>query len=276
MENQTTSSSIWQIAIVALIVALAGLLIYKDMSREANAPSVDGNTSLVATNTTQTISSDKPGVIQGDGYTIEQIPVPKITMLRPNTERSMTFPTGTPTEVQNAINQKIALVKANLKKNPDSFQDWLDIGIYWKSGGDYEGARLAWEYAAAIAPSSHIPHANLGDLYANYLKDYPKAEAELKKASTLKADYIPAYLSLYNLYKLSYIEKSSLALPTLFDGLKKNPASIDLMVALGAHYKSLGDKSNALKYYNMALAQAKKAGDTQHTKSIEAELKAIQ
>ena len=140
-----------------------------------------------------------------------------------------------------------------LKSEPNYLQGWLQLGILRKFLEDYEGASLAWQYASAIRPADYVAFNNLGDLYHFYLKDFAKAEKYIKQAISVKPDFIPGYKNLFDLYALSYTEKSSQAVPILLEGIQKNQSDYYLKVVLASYYKDQGDKPNARKYYEEAL-----------------------
>lgn len=250
------------IAVVFALVVGLGVYVYQDVKKGG-------------IETTQTSSPVSSGGIQSTGdYTIKQIPIEKSTSKAPvpNLNRPLSFSSDLSPEVKKILTDKINLLSNNLKKDNLQFNDWLDLGITRKTSGDYEGAREAWEYAAVLAPESYVPWNNLGDLYAHYLKNYPKAEENFKKAIALKQDYMDGYRSLYELYRYSYKEKANLAPQILKDGLAKNPQSTDLMVLLAQYYKEAGDKTQSRSYYNQALNEFNKIGNTSMSALIQQEI----
>ena len=168
------------------------------------------------------------------------------------------------------IGAEIKVISETLEGDPGYLQGWLQLGILRKYIGDYEGAALAWEYAAKIRPDDYTAFNNLGDIYHFYLKNFQKSESAIKKVIELKPDYIPAYRNLFELYTFSYKEKASLADDALLDGIGKNQKAYELMVVLAMYYKDGGDKTNARKYLEMALAL-----NPPNKAAIEAELSGI-
>ena len=128
-------------------------------------------------------------------------------------------------------------LSSQLKSEPNYLQGWLQVGILRKYLGVYEGASLAWQYAALLRPNDFIAFSNLGDLYHYYLKDFPKAEKYLRSAVDIKPDYAAGYKNLFDLYTLSYKEKENLAEPVLLEGIKKNPND-SYLPAILASYKN--------------------------------------
>ncbi len=251
------------IMVVFILASGLGLYIYQDMRGKNNDVSQNSSTTPLITNS---------GIQATGDYTLEQVSIEKTKIPTPNLNRPLTFSTDLPPEAKKILADNTKRLIDILKSDSSQFNAWLDLGSYRKQSGDYEGAREAWEYAAIIAPESYVPWNNLGDLYANYLKDYPKAEENFKKSIQKKSDYINGYRALYELYHYSYKEKASLAPQVLKDGLSKNPKSTDLMVLLAQYYKEAGDKTQARSYYNQALNEFNKTGNTSMAALIQQEL----
>lgn len=81
-----------------------------------------------------------------------------------------------------ALKTQLTDMTAALKKDPQSFDAWMRMGVLAKIAGDYQRALEVWSYAAYLQPKSVQPYADMGDLYANYLNDIAKAEANYKIA----------------------------------------------------------------------------------------------
>jgi tetratricopeptide (TPR) repeat protein len=171
----------------------------------------------------------------------------------PGLDRPINITEDIPETVSKASLEKIAFLVAELKKNPDYFSAWLDLGSYRKLIGDWEGAIEAWEYAGAIRPLNYISFSNLGDLYHYYLKDFPKAEKNLLKALENEPTFISGYIALHELYSFSFKEKSHLADDILLQGISKNPENVVLLSRLASYYLSAGDRAKAREYYGKAL-----------------------
>ena len=151
------------------------------------------------------------------------------------------------------IHQKILDAAGSIDVNPDLLDPWLQLGFYKKVIGDYEGARDAWEYASQIRPQNVVSFKNLGELYWHYLPDYPRAEANLRKAIENEPKLIDSYVTLSDIYRYSWKEKINLADDVLLEGIQNNPGNRDLISYLARYYKETGDKQNAIKYYRELL-----------------------
>ena len=171
----------------------------------------------------------------------------------PSLDRPITFFVDLSEESKQRAKEKIEKLSAELKQNPDLFDNWLELALYRKLIGDYEAARDIWEYCAVIRPKSSVPFNNLGNLYWHNLPDFEKAEKYFLKAIELQPDAIFAYRNLYELYLYSYKEKSHLFDDILLRGIEANPENPDLLVLLGGYYRDIGDKENARIYFERAL-----------------------
>ncbi len=194
------------------------------------------------------------------------------TQTAPNLDKPWMLPADYSAEVKRIMNFKIDERTRDLKNNPDQFDKWLDLAYLRKTIGDYNEAKVILEYTASGWPESFLPRHNLGDLYANYLKDNAMAEKNMLKVIELDPAYIADYISLYELYKKMYGEANERTIAILLRGLKGNPQSIDLLMTTALHYKNVNDKDNAKKYYNLAIAEAAKLKDDLLIKDIQSEI----
>lgn len=148
------------------------------------------------------------------------------------------------------LRQRLADAAGSTDVNPDMLDPWLQAGLIKKMIGDYEGARDTWEYASLIRPANSISFKNLGELYWHYLPDFPKAEKNFQIAIANEAELFDAYISLSDLYRYSYTEKSDLADDVLLDGLSKNPKQErDFVSYIARYYKETGSTGKAIEYY---------------------------
>ena len=142
-----------------------------------------------------------------------------------------------------------------VKENPDAFNSWIQLGLFKKTIGDYEGARDAWEYAGIIRPLNDLSFANLGQLYWRYLHLYAQAETSFRTAIKNNPHDPGTYESLSDVYFYSMKDKAALADDVLLDGLAANPKSIDLPKALARLYERSGEYANAIEWWQKVLAQ---------------------
>jgi len=154
-----------------------------------------------------------------------------------------------------------------VKESPNSFDNWIQLGILKKTIGDFEGARDAWEYVSVITPLNSVSFANLGELYWRYLHDYPKSEKNFLLSVKNKPGDVETYISLSGLYFYSYEEKKNLADDILFDGLKDNPGDVNLIRALASLYEKQKDYPKALEWWKKVLER--EPGNQEVAKTIE-------
>ena len=155
----------------------------------------------------------------------QKISVPAPSLDRPLPDTSTIDP-ATVSQIKASIEISIA----NLKKNQNSFQDWINLGFGRKTLGDYTGAALAWEYVSLLYPQNSLSFGNLGDLYENFLVNLAKAETEYQMAIQNSPQNIDYYRNLYTLYISE--KKYTQAHAVLQNGLTKNPNSSDLKMML--------------------------------------------
>jgi tetratricopeptide (TPR) repeat protein len=130
-------------------------------------------------------------------------------------------------DIQVFYQKKIEDMENLLKKDANSFQNWLDLGILRKGIEDYSGARDAWEYASKRWPGNSISFGNLGDLYGFYLKDYGKAEVNFLQSIKNTPDRERAYVQLADFY-LNVMKDSAKAKEALEEGIVKATTSENL------------------------------------------------
>ncbi|MBT4894705.1 hypothetical protein HON59_01400 [bacterium] len=173
--------------------------------------------------------------------------------------------------------EKINKLTKELKKDSSFFSNWIELGLYRKSIGDYAGARDAWKYANVLQPLNFLPYNNLGDLYHFYLKDYPKSEENFQKAIEHSVENTGVYIGLHELYKYSYKQDTTSVVDILLEGIETVENDIDLLITLASYYKergniAKGDMVNAKKYYEQAREKAQKLGNTQLIEAITQEI----
>lgn len=209
------------------------------------------------------------------GYTIEIVPDDEVKLPpAPSLDRAIPSASASVSaEVRAAVIAKLQDAVAALRANPGSFSAWIDLGVQRKILGDYEGASEAWGYAGALGPHSSIPFENLGDLYANYLKNPTKAIQYYKTAILNSPTAVSAYRNLFELYKSTGSTVS--AIQILKDGIARNPKAIDLQVLLARYYRDTGRTSDAKAAYDVAIAAARAANQTTVVSDLEAEKAAL-
>ena len=211
--------------LAALIVIGSVFFIY---SRTALAPTTATMPGGVTSSTTSI--GNGASVTVPEGVTVTVLPGSS-GVKAPAIDTPLVISSALSPDAQTILRGKEETLIAQLHKTPADIALWLDLGIDRKIGGDYAGAAAAWEYVAQVAPTSasYIAYGNLGELYMDYLKDYPKAESNFKQAIALSPHTIDYYRQLYTLYKYAYKTNTTAAADILTQGLKANPGNTDLL-----------------------------------------------
>ena len=194
MEKSQTQRIIISAVVIAI---LFGGYVYFDRKNKEGV----NNLANQATTTGSTINTQT----STGGYTIEQVPVDQNQAPEgmPDLNRPVTSPSSVSVSIDALVlaTQKILALQAQLKKTPTDFNSWLDLGMYQKMAGDYDGAVLSWQYASKIIPSSPTPLGNLGNLYAYFIKDNVKAEMYYKEALAQDPSQEYLYTQLAEFYR---------------------------------------------------------------------------
>jgi len=226
--NKKIQTILW-VLLTIIVAGLVGLYIYKDSSlRENIEQPKDGEVVVDAIETITSIND----VSNDKGYTVELVSnstdTNTVDVAVPELDRSLTFSKNTSDDAKKIIIEKIDLLVKKLKKDNSLFQYWIDLGLYRKIAGDYEGAQEAWEYVGAVKPNESLSFRNLGDLYGYYLKDSVKAEENLLKAIENDPNQIEYYFKTVEFYR-EVMKNNIKARQIAEQGIKSNPNSKDLI-----------------------------------------------
>jgi len=143
-----------------------------------------------------------------------------------------------------------------LAQKPDDFDSLLRLGMIKKYIGDYRGAEQVWVKVGELQPKNSTSFGNLADLYANFLKEYDKAEIAYQvaiKNSTGEPLNMLYYRNYYDFARL-YLKDGEKAEQIVLKAVADNPKSQDVYVLAGQLYRDNGDKAKALQYFQKALA----------------------
>lgn len=232
------------VLVVGLIIFVNKIFIKPEPTPVVNSNVIDANNNSL--NNGSAIVKNNP-VLPVKNY-------PRYTG-RPLNEVRLGTGFSAPQEYIEKQKKDLVLLASVLNKNPvgiGGVDDWIAVGIIKKSFNDYEGTRDAWEYAGVLYPNNALSFANLGSLYGFYLHDNEKAELNFIKAID-NDPYQPSYyLSLADFYKEVDISKKNKIPEVILSGLSKMKDA-NLYLYLATYYRDVGDKVNALKYYQEVL-----------------------
>ncbi len=216
---------------IIITVVVAALLFgaYVLFDRRSNTAEGDNNIANNSEQVSTTTGSGTQVITTADGqsYTIEQVPLSEgkgIPQPVPDLNRQVTVYAGvtiTP-EARALAVSKITELQTRLKANNADLEAWINLGIYQKQAGDYNGAILSWKYAGRLAPSDYISLGNLGNLYAYFMKDNGQAEVYYKQAIAKGPTQAYLYLQLGEIYRDIFNDKAR-ARALMEEGLAKMP-----------------------------------------------------
>jgi tetratricopeptide (TPR) repeat protein len=134
----------------------------------------------------------------------------------------------------------------------------INIGSIKRGVGDFEGARDVWEYVGVKRPDNSISFFNLGQLYAENLKDNQKAEESFLRClenSIGESGNEQYYRGVVDFYTYFYPEKISEVEKILLEALETEQYqnSQDLLALLATYYGKNGQKEKALEYWQRVL-----------------------
>lgn len=249
--------------LVVALIALGGLFYSKkveisDITKQ-NQSVVEGTTTNSVNNPegTGTIDITNTGSSFSGGGSLEAVSV------KPPQE---VF--GRSIVANDQTKKRVTELTTELQSQPNDLDNWLELGVLYKSAKDYEGARLVWEYASLIRPKNTSSSANLGDLYHFYIRDYPKAELALKKMIENDPKMTEGYMRLFDLYSISYKTETTLAADILKKGIEVNPKDVGLTITLGDYYKQKEAYQLAKMSYEQALVVAKESKNSEQITEI--------
>lgn len=116
----------------------------------------------------------------------------------------------------------------SLKKDPSSYINWTDLGMYFKKYKDYTRAEEIWVYLTKAAPKGPDAYISLGDLYMYYIHDNTKAEPMFLKAIEVSPRSVEAYTRIVDFY-VTALKDTARADKFITAAIKKYP---DMELAL--------------------------------------------
>lgn len=128
-----------------------------------------------------------------------------------------------------------------------NFRSYMEAGSVKKGVGDYEGARDIWEFVNSVRPKNSVSFANLGDLYANFLNNNEKAEANyLKAIENDPSD--PSYVrSLLELYQYRLPSRLGFQESLFKNAAEKNESNPEFWLILANYYELAKNYDKAIE-----------------------------
>ena len=220
------------IIFVLLICGGLGFYFYKKLSPTTQNGATTGQSNSSSSQTAGNTVNIGGITIQGEGdmkgVKIEPVAItnnkPAVNVPLPDLNKEIKITADMNEEAKRIATAKIQDLSSQLKKDSDNLENWLVLGVYRKTIGDYEGAREVWEYAGAIRPQNSISFNNLGELYAYQLKDNIKAEENYKKAIENDPSAIYIYRNFFDFYRY-FAKDTAKARAILEQGIAANPST---------------------------------------------------
>ncbi len=184
-------------------IVLVGLGLYIGLRHGTSS----GGSNVTATSTAQSATSTNT-----------------ISLVQPDYTKPVAYSSDITPTIRAELNQELATVQGEIKANPLNMGAWTDLGTIHKQGGDYANAALYWEYVTSVYQGASAPFYSLGDLYQNFLHNYPKAEADYLAAIKTDPQNVNAYASLYTMYHYT-LKDDVKAAAILTQGLQANPGN---------------------------------------------------
>jgi len=231
-------------SVIALLV-VAGFIFWERIFRSAPESVQPAEQSIPASDQTATSSSTS-------AQDQENVPAPSVTSASTSTPMAAAAYRGRPLDevrfsanaLQSMSSERRTLLSADIRKyakmaqeSPEYIAAWLQVALLKKAIEDYEGARDIWVYVTIARPHEATAFLNLGDLYTNYLKDYPRAEKNYQNAIKAEPKNALGYLGLSDLYVFFYTEKEARAEQVLKEGIAASPGEVNLQKALSRLYE---------------------------------------
>lgn len=184
------------IAVVVLVVIVASYVLLREQE-------ITENSDQEIAGATTTINVGGITFELSPGASVEVLPAEnRPSTPAPDMNRQLSFPESfSSPEAKVNISMKIAEARKNIAENPYDYDSWIGLGIYWKMIEDYEGARLAWEYASLILPENPMAYSNLGFLYGYHIKNQNKAKENFEKALSFAGSQAFYYGQAFEYYR---------------------------------------------------------------------------
>ncbi|PCI29101.1 hypothetical protein COB55_02825 [Candidatus Wolfebacteria bacterium] len=176
-----------------------------------------------------------PGTVVDDPNTVEISPgvsvnisnsdvsVDEISAPIPDVEFTPSVTKTEATDSEKDTLERIESLQKTLKKNPNIFQAWTELGSQYILLKEYSQAILVLEFAGEIRPTSAIPASNLAFMYGYYLHEEDNAVQNYLRAIELEPGSDFNYIRLFEFYRDT--DQMEQARRIILGGLEINPDS---------------------------------------------------
>src|SRR3989344_488381 len=122
-------------SLVIGLILLGGFYVWFDLKYSANVPQTVNNT---ASTTEENVN----------GLEINLVPNRPV----PDLPWPVEVKAKVSEEAKKMLLENIEILTMSLRKDPQQYSYWMDLALFRKQAGDFNGARIAWEYASEMRP----------------------------------------------------------------------------------------------------------------------------
>lgn len=143
--------------------------------------------------------------------------------------------------------------KEKVKKDPEDFGAYFEIGFVKAEFKDYPGAAEAYKKSFELNPNSIVALNNLAGVYIK-MKEYSKSEEAYLESISKFPDYVQSYYGVIDLYQNYLPERKSQIEPILLKALSGLPNDQNLLSLLAGYYRDSKQNEKAIGIYERILS----------------------
>lgn len=153
---------------------------------------------------------------------------------------------------------KVLQRQKDIKKDKNNYDAYMSLAFSWKGIGEVTKNDEYLKKAVSVynqvvkrwGTTAYLPLVNRANVYIE-LKEYVRAEDDLKVALEIDPGEQNLYVSLADLYR-GYMKKDDKAIKAVYEqGLKTVVGGGNLVLNYAGYLKETGEYKEALKYYKM-------------------------
>lgn len=153
---------------------------------------------------------------------------------------------------------KVLQRKKDIKKDKNNYDAYMSLAFSWKGIGEVTKNDIYLRRAVDVydkvvkkwGTKAYLPFVNRSNVYVE-LKEYARAEEDLKIALEIDPGEQNLYISLANLYK-GYMNKDSKTIKSVYEqGIRTIVGGANLVLSYASYLNEAGEYKEALKYYTM-------------------------
>ncbi|MDD5031775.1 MAG: hypothetical protein PHR36_01885 [Patescibacteria group bacterium] len=154
-------------------------------------------------------------------------------------------------------NKKLELIKEakeNIKKDPKNLDNYLSLGLYYKSLGELDKAKNAYLDGLKVNDEFYLFYLNLGNILVD-MRDYESAKEFYLKAIENKAVEPNSYLKLVDLL-VSQIKAPDKEIREVYlEGLKNTGGDLNICKSYASYLEEIKEYGPAANTWRICLLQ---------------------